>query len=376
MQTHFGRIGVCVMFSIITLTPTLFWPTGSAMNVRLSENRVPAAIPQPDGTLSGLTKSISAFRSWYNDNFPFRDVAIQADAVLKLRLAGNQWTDRVLIGTGEWLFLRRTRDGIPVTLPVTEFTDTELQAWVELIEGREQRLSELGITYFLIIAPDKAAVYPEKRPNELLAFQPDIRQHQLLGRLSESGRVQFVDLRSALREARSAYPDLYYRTDTHWNAFGGWAASRAICRQLQLENPFETDSRLVSSRENSPYRGDLQKLLGAPDGLPESRVHFSPADGFSWQRIAADNHQEQIPEYARTFATELPEQNRPSAVIFRDSFTLELQPFLSECFRRAVYVWQYEMDFDLVRRERPDIVLDIFVERQLHGPPPALEMQP
>jgi hypothetical protein len=77
-----------------------------------------------------------------------------------------------------------------------------------------------------------------------------------------------------------------------------------------------------------------------------------------------------LPDYAVPFTTTTEGIGLPSAVVFRESFTLELQPFLADCFRRAVWVWDYEQDRDLIAEESPDFVIDIFVERQLQAAPP------
>lgn len=372
METQAGQKALCIMFGIVTLTPTLLWPTGAALNARLNENRAKAQLPESAKNSVTVWQTLLAFREFYNDNFPFRDVAIEADSRLRVQLAGNSWTDRVILGRDGWMFLRRTRTGVPVTLPVAPFTETELAEWTATLAAREAALRERGIRYAVIIAPNKATIYPDLRPDDLTPFQPDTRQDQLRDALRSGTRVQYVDLRPALREARHDIPDLYYRTDTHWNAFGARAAEREIARQLDLKPGIATNQPFVVRCTDHNYSGDLLRLLGAPGFARESRIELQPEAGFRWTRLESKDASEPgIPEFVRTFATEVPDDRLPRAVLFRDSFSLELQPFLSERFRRAVYVWQYSLDLDVIERESPDIVLDIFVERQLHAGPPA-----
>jgi alginate O-acetyltransferase complex protein AlgJ len=372
MLTRTGQIGLCAIFGFLSLAPALFWPAGVAMNSQLNENRVKAALSCPEPNIESLFRFASEFRRFFNDHFPFRDLAIQSDAALRLNLAGNRWTDRVLIGTENWLFLRRTIQGTPVTLPVAEYTPNELQQWVSVLQQRHDWLQSHGIRYALVIAPDKAAIYPDKRPQEFSGITPDTRQTQLFNRLASDGIIQFVDLRPALTTARTQFPELYYRTDTHWNAVGGWIATQSICRQLQLPFIFGPVDEGITGCENPIYRGDLLRLLGAPHYSHEPRITHLPKRRFTWTRTAL-NEQPHIlcPEYALPFATETPHTDRPRAVIFRDSFTLELQPFLSEAFSRAVYVWDYKMDQERILQESPDLVIDIFVERQLNTAPPS-----
>ena len=61
--------------------------------------------------------------------------------------------------------------------------------------------------------------------------------------------------------------------------------------------------------------------------------------------------------------TEIPGSTLPRAVIFRDSFTSALAPFLSEHFSRAVYLWQNNFDADDVLKEHADVVIEEIVGR-------------
>jgi alginate O-acetyltransferase complex protein AlgJ len=76
--------------------------------------------------------------------------------------------------------------------------------------------------------------------------------------------------------------------------------------------------------------------------------------------------------------TEIDEPSLPRAVIFRDSFTSALVPFLSEHFSRAVYLWQNDFDADVVTKEHPDVVIQQIVGRHLYNfiPSPELVPQP
>jgi hypothetical protein len=61
----------------------------------------------------------------------------------------------------------------------------------------------------------------------------------------------------------------------------------------------------------------------------------------------------------------LPDQSQPRVVIFRDSFASALIPFLSEHFSRAVYLWQNNVDPQVIEDERPDVVIHELVGRRL-----------
>jgi hypothetical protein len=74
--------------------------------------------------------------------------------------------------------------------------------------------------------------------------------------------------------------------------------------------------------------------------------------------------------------TEIPGSSLPRAVIFRDSFTSLLAPYLSEHFSRAVYLWQNNFDADDVLKEHADVVIEEIVGRHLHNFIPSPELIP
>ena len=60
--------------------------------------------------------------------------------------------------------------------------------------------------------------------------------------------------------------------------------------------------------------------------------------------------------------------NAPKALIFRDSFFINLQPYMSQYLAKTVYVWEWP-DLTLLKKymqyNQPDIVIEARVERHL-----------
>ena len=68
--------------------------------------------------------------------------------------------------------------------------------------------------------------------------------------------------------------------------------------------------------------------------------------------------------YGSRLVREIPDPALPSAVVLHDSFVpSELEPLLSEHFRRVVYLWLNDFDIWTIARERPDLVIEEKVER-------------
>ena len=56
----------------------------------------------------------------------------------------------------------------------------------------------------------------------------------------------------------------------------------------------------------------------------------------------------------------------PKAVLYRDSFGSALVPFLAEHFERMVTLWEYDVVPEAIREERPDVVIQQWVDRRLY----------
>jgi hypothetical protein len=64
--------------------------------------------------------------------------------------------------------------------------------------------------------------------------------------------------------------------------------------------------------------------------------------------------------------TEIPGSHLPRAVVFRDSFTTALAPFLAEHFSRAVFLWQKDFVPEQVIEEGADVVIYEIAGRHLY----------
>lgn len=369
---------MCYVFGLIVLTPTLFSSQAKHFTpANMDENREKQALPAASKLVQQPFDALCELRTYYNENFPFREAAIATDSALRFQGLGVEWKNRVSMGSDGWLFLRETRQHAPVSLPAPDFTDDELEAWIKVFRDRQAAAEANGAEYVVVIAPNKATIYRDKRPSTLAHHQPDSRLQALQSAMTEQG-ISFVDLVDVLTEARREVPDIYYRTDTHWNAIGAKYAAQEILSNLNIPTAASLSTDRFNdgvTEETEPFTGDLLRLLGAVGFTREHWVKCEPTDGFSWQRRDfSHDANSRVPDYMQAFATEIPNSNLPRTLVFRDSFTLDLQPFLSEGFSRAVYVWGYSIDVDVVEAEQPDVVLDVFVERRLTSPtPPAFK---
>jgi hypothetical protein len=243
------------------------------------------------------------------------------------------------------------------------FSDEELARIQKNLDGLDARLKQQGIHFLVIIVPGKNTIYPEYMPPQIPVLNAQSRTDQLLAYQKEHGQAQLLDLRPALREARQER-QVYYATDTHWNAFGILAGYNTIIQALQSEfpvlrphtlNDFEVVSRGTGSGDLSKewVQGFVQEeMIRLEPRYPRKTVQFPLTQGTAL-----------LP--GRMVAVYNPDPALPRAVIYHDSFFNEMIPFLSDHFSWAVYHWAFKVDESFVAGEKPDIVIFEVTDRYL-----------
>lgn len=311
--------------------------------------------------------SLPHLESSFNENFGLRRTLIRADNRLRLAIFGESPVRGVVLGRAPWLFYADewAMEDFENRLP---YSEADLEDIRRILEERREWLAARGIRFLVVVAPNKHTVYGEDLPERYAKARPDSRLDQAAAHLAEHSDVEFLDLRSALGEAKAA-GRVYDHTDTHWNDAGGFAGSQAILARLGsmlpgVEGLSPDDYALV---EETGPGGDLARLLSLPDVYREKRLVLKKRTP-PLAKPGTRDYQDPatIPERAMV-VRETGNRNAPRALVFRDSFAWKLIPFLSEKLESAVYVWDHRFFPEIVAREKPDVVILECVERYLNA---------
>lgn len=325
------------------------------------------ALPPPSPTFSKVPVLAAArdalflppeYERRYNDHYEGRGRRVQLYNEALLKLFRARVFPNVLRGREDWLFW--TGEG-----NIDDYQNAHpfSRADLEQIEGKlsavQRRLAAQGIAFLVAPAPNKETIYPEMLPPEIVKIGKQSRLDQLLAYLEEKhSAVKVLDLRPVLLDNKAQH-QLYYRTDTHWNDYGAYYASTEIFKALQRDFPQLQPPGLETYRiEQETISGDLARLLLTDPLLSEPTLQLEPVSPPRARFLEKVDRVITI--------SELDDARLPRAVIFRDSFANSLEPFLSERFSRAVYPWSFQIDWELVEREQPDLVVYELAERYLH----------
>ncbi len=286
----------------------------------------------------------------------------------------------VLACENGWLFLQGDTNKF-LTVQFGErpaWSAVSRAAAAALLAKRAARLQELSCRYLFVAAPEKSVVYPDFLPKEYRLRPLAQRPAQML---QEDVPRLVVDAETFLKRERPAGP-LFFRGDTHMCWLGAWFLYRAIAERLADEHLLAREDILRFDAlipTIAAFEGDLTSKLALADRqrYEASIDRVLPAYGvelcirldlpLSLQQARSVNpgplYSEKFPKRA-TVVYENARSNRPLAVIFRDSTSQYICPWLAQHFRRAVFVWhQGQVYEDVIAREHPDIVLHIMAER-------------
>jgi hypothetical protein len=366
MQSLLIRL-LAAVFLVSLFVPLLgawrHWDFASASN----ENRRLAESPPLPDTFKDATHFADRWLGFYRDHFGLRNTLIRAVAETRFHGFGTDANGDFLIGKDGWIFFRPEGDrNFMGYRGLNPLSDEDLSAWADLLERRSAWLASRGIAYLVVIPPDKQTIYPEFLPQEYLPVRHQSHLDQLIERLRQiNSPVRLIDLRSTLALAKK-YHRLYFKTDTHWDDYGGYAAYPVI---LKAVNSVLPGAKLVPQPlgdfipRSTLHSGDLSHLTNLYYEFDEDWPQLVRRTPFPPIVNAEDLYLPVITNGA--------DRRAPSLYMIHDSYTLYLSQFLGPHFSRVCWDWTASMNGPRILNFKPDVVIDEFLERMMYENPPV-----
>lgn len=331
-----------------------------------AENRVLAKFPELtlknfyDGTLT------SHLENYFNDRFFGRELYLKIAAFYNDGMSSEVHHEniRAFSGIDNWLFYKGD-NSIELYQNKLLFTDAEYPVIQQNLERKNAWLAEKGIKFYVLYPPNKEDVYSEYlgkgikkriRPEtDRIGLTVDyLQQH-------DASIVPIYPLRNLLDEKGKTDALLYYKTDTHWSPYGAYIGYEELMKKMVKDFPqldVLTAEKMDFSKKVKLDNGDLAGMLGI-DLTSEMQntwyIEPCPRAGWHYKLTAEQQWTENNIDYRRT----VNEQGKYKVLVFRDSFTINLLPYLSETFKDVQYYWTRDMNAykDVILREKPDIVI-------------------
>lgn len=352
-------------FLTIILAPMLSSPFRLSSTDSDAEKRNLARKPALNFRDYSYKTFIADYENYVKDNFGFREQLIRINNILKVKILNTSPSEKVILGKRGWLFYNSEGE-IDDYRGTNHFTKIELEQIKSNLEERTNWLKKKGINYYITIAPNKSTIYSEYLPSNIKKYNKDSRLDQLVSYLLKNSDVHIIDLRPALLDYKDNYI-IYKKYDTHWNSMGAFVGYSEIANLLKrdsvISKTLDLDSYdIVSEREG----GDLANMLSMNDLLQENIITLKPKNETLVKRAEVD-----ATLYPNPNLLVVNENNSisdgPKLLMYRDSFTSDMIPFLSEHFSRSVFIWDHNFNTSLIERESPDVVISEVVERNLQA---------
>lgn len=235
--------------------------------------------------------------------------------------------------------------------------DRQLARWQSVLESRHAWCAARGIAYATLVIPERHVIYDDCLPGGATVSKNRgaLRLRRVLGSV---GAASFLYPEEDLRRGR-AEGDVYFKTDEHVNPRGAYICYRALLDLLKpvlgLE-PLDPDDYTVSTYE---FTGNLgMRLESEPAELAE--VWHVPKLGGSARIFKSP------PGDGRVEVFQHERNDLPKAIFLGDSNLFSLWHFLVPHFSRLILLHDNgRMFHDLIRREKPDLVVHVMSEMSI-----------
>ncbi len=336
---------------------------------RLEENRERYAFPPISTERRVIEKFPADFELYLGDRIGYRDVLLSWHRRLIFGVLDEPVTAKVWIGKDGWLFLyvKDPFEGIPQTPSVA----ARIAMWADAFEARHAYLKARGIEYIVVVAPDKADIYPEYLRGYPSRHPTPETGTPLAKLLAERGVPCANLLPGMLAEKRRDPRQLYFKTDSHWTPAGAHVGYKALSQAVTERFP---EFRMTPDSAYTPSRlacgGDLRRLAGTPDDEPmETTPCHVPLTGVTY-RDAPDYFSEtQRAEHLngrKDWVSAQPSASGPNTLFLHDSFGDYLKPYLRSDFTGVCEASTYGLPLEALRVEQPKLVIQLLVARQVY----------
>lgn len=375
-----GDLALATFFLLVLTLPLL----GALVpkNTPGSENRELNSLPSIPTSLDSLRHYPELWTAFFNDHFGWRSEMIYLNNLVRVSALRTSPSGNVVLGRNGWLYFAG-EESIWDYQGLVPLDDASIDRIYSYLLAANEKLEQSDITFLVAIPPNKQSIYPEYLPESIRKIRPQTRLDQLLEYNSKKERLPILDLRLGLLEAKQKQLQ-YSITDTHWSTAGAFTAYQeimlALASTFPLLQPYEMKDYSLQSVKTPG--GDLAVMNNLRNFYTDQRITLIPSFHQTYQKPRLEYSLEDV--YSAELTT-MDAPNLPTAVIFYDSYGPFMKPFLSQHFRRAVYIRPHvlatrkgtspgrlqaeveppHIDWDIVEREKPDVVILVFAERFL-----------
>ncbi|MDI9319366.1 MAG: hypothetical protein QM530_02725 [Phycisphaerales bacterium] len=317
------------------------------------ENRSMAAKPElKSANFFSYPDEIS---NYTRDNFSFRNNLFLFHAAYMANIFHcSPMPEDVIMGKEGWFFDTEPGD-INDVRKMSPVSVDEIVQIHENLATKCRWLHERGIKFYVLVPPNKHMIYTEFLPKGYFVTK-DIGVNRAdfnTEHLKKHSNINFIYPIDALKQAKNRH-EVYYKTDTHWNLYGGFIGYSELMKMIQKDFPYlkpAQEDDFIFSTFNS-NEGDLAKVAGLKNSYGRTEILMTFKD--TSKSLFLPKSSEITINYNNNKTID---GSNLKLVMLRDSYSNYLIPFLNLHFKKATYIWSYDFPDKLIEEEKPDVVI-------------------
>jgi len=265
------------------------------------------------------------------------------------------------------------------------YDETQMRKFLEQITMVNDVCEQNNIQFIFLIPPTTSSVYPEMYP--FPRPQGMALVDQIMAALPENIRGKTIFPLNYFFEVKDKLPPpLYYNNGLHWTKLGAYYTYELLYQKLKADFPNLPEIKFRFSPYIDPGEDNYALLWWGIRKFGRSLVmmNVEPTDGWGshYKYVVCENVQENIyntviginsKKGKYGIITENKDQSLPTALVVRDSYFVDLEPFVSSMFSSVEYVWtqpeKRTMHYLANLPEKPDVFIWEIAERGLEAIP-------
>jgi alginate O-acetyltransferase complex protein AlgJ len=350
------------------------------------ENRTLASWKNVTLELNSPGQFVSDLTRVFEDNFVFRTSLIKVANFIDLNFFRAGSVGQFVIGKSGWEFYAGDENLIDQA-GLKKLTGSQLYEITNNVNNTLRQLDQQGVKATIFVVPNKASVYPENLPNRYRKSGSFTRAEQIFKLKNKNQALKNLVFEKDfyLLNKKALGFDIYEKKGSHWNDLGAYLGYKILLKNIGLLprplSDFDIFDRPDYQPLSSTYKPTFNNFgyLNSPVLVLKNNKQFNRnlvvqnSDEISPKVCCEGEGQPSFRIYERKNTKD------PSLLVFGDSFSDKLLPFLLPHFSRVTFVASRFIDHKLVQELAPDYVVHEISERFFSNvyllPNPTLDIE-
>ncbi|MBO5036595.1 MAG: hypothetical protein J6D42_05905 [Clostridia bacterium] len=386
-KTNFAEVITVVCIGIVFCAPIL--------SGVFFASELPEEYQAPDFTIARFMQYSGEAEDQFENQYPVNTLLSTNYSSLKTFLFADSQYDEVVIGKNNWLF---SADELVTYKRMNSFTKENLISIRDTLLNYEKILNAQGISFYVLIVPDKSAVYENMMPSSVRRMAREDRLTQVYDYLWKYSDMNIVEIRDQLISA--AYDrDVFYKTDNYLNSYGAFTTTNLLLAKIagndETIETLDIESYDIEVAETKIK--NLAMIMGYADSYTEYDYSFKTSRKQNVNittaqvnpfKTSAETETPVLPDLNKLFGAgvlaELEDKdemyrtenyinttnksglNDKHVVVVHDEALVTMMPFISQSFTNVSYILNNkEFSTREIINEGPDIVVFQISEKYL-----------